>query len=96
MGQTQRISQNNIPTVEQSLANIHALFGSQSHAGLVYDNLAEDFRRAICSAARLTKAHINMPLADMDEVSRAKLHRAINTLADALKPLANRSLKDFR
>ncbi|WP_232606080.1 hypothetical protein [Photobacterium phosphoreum] len=43
--------------------------------GLVYDNLPEDFRRAIFSAARLTKAHINMSLVDMDEVSRAKLKK---------------------
>ena len=95
MAQAQQL-QNRIPPATESLANIHALFGSESTVGLIYDNLPEDLRRAICSAARLTKAHISMPLAEMDEVSRAKVHRAVNALSEALKPLANRPLKDFR
>lgn len=95
MMQAQQL-QNRIPSVTESLANIHALFGSESTVGLIYDHLPEDLRRAICSAARLTKAHISMPLAEMDEVSRAKIHRAVNALFEALKPLANRPLKDFR
>ncbi|MCD9511915.1 hypothetical protein [Photobacterium phosphoreum] len=96
MAQAQKIEQSVAPSAQESLANIHALFGSQSSAGLIYDNLPANIRTTICFTARLTKEHASMKLADMDDFAIAKVQRAINDLDDALKPLAHRPLKDFK
>ncbi|MEC6831916.1 hypothetical protein VXS06_09100 [Photobacterium toruni] len=97
MAQAQHVQQQaTTPTAAESLANIYALFGSQSSAGLIYDNLPANIRTTICFAARLTKEHASMKLDDMDDFAIAKVQRAINSLADALKPLAHRPLKDFK
>lgn len=93
MAQTQAKSP--VPSAAESIANIHALFNSQSRGGLVYDNLPVDLRATLCFGAKLSRKHVEMKLADMNDVDRAKLHRKINELATALKPLMACSLSEF-
>jgi hypothetical protein len=95
MAQAQQVQVNHTPPAAESLANMHALFGSRSQKGMAYDHLPEDIKRALCFAAGLKERHTSLRLAEMNQLERTRVHRAINKLADALKPLANSSLKDF-
>lgn len=95
MAQAQQLQTNHTPTAAESLANMHALFGSRSQKGMVYDHLPDDIKRTLCFSADLRERHTKMRLAEMNQLERTRVHRAINKLADALKPLANGLLKDF-
>ncbi|MGF1761026.1 hypothetical protein L4D76_24500 [Photobacterium sagamiensis] len=96
MAQAQaQVQVNTTPTAAESLAAMHAMFGSKSEKGMIYDHLPDDIKRTVCFAAGLKQRHTDMRLAEMSQFERAQLHRAINKLADALKPLANCSLKEF-
>jgi hypothetical protein len=95
MAQVQQVQVNHTPTAAESLANMHALFNTQSRGGLHYDHLPNDTKAVLCYAARLTKNHPTMKLADMDDLDRAKLHRAINSLVAKLQPLMSCSLSEF-
>ena len=83
------------PAAAESLANIHALFNAQSRGGMLYDHLPEKIRETLCFNVRLSRKHVAMKLADMNDVERAKLHRAINELVSALKPLMSCPLSEF-
>lgn len=93
MAQTQ--AKPSVPSAAESIANIHALFGSESRGGLVYDNLPANIRETLCFGCKLSRNHVEMKLADMNDVDRAKLHRKINELVTALKPLMTCSLSEF-
>ena len=83
------------PSAAESLASMHALFNSKSRGGMVYDHLPEKIRETLCFSVRLSRKHVAMKLADMNDVERAKLHRAINELGKALKPLMSCPLSEF-
>lgn len=80
----------------ESIACCHALFDCKSQLGIRYDNLEDKVKRALCFAAGLKQRHIAMKLHELNTSERKALHNAINTLAGALKPLANHSCKEFR
>ncbi|MGF1717862.1 hypothetical protein L4D08_23660 [Photobacterium chitinilyticum] len=80
----------------ESIAHCHALFDCQSQLGISYDNLEESVRRTLCFSAGLKQHHIPMKLHELNTLERKAIHRAINTLADAIKPLAHHSFKEFR
>lgn len=87
--------QSPVPSASESLAKIHALFGANSRVGMAFDNLPSELRAALCFGARLGKSSVDKKLADMDDVERAKLHRFINKMSDALRTLNICSLSDF-
>jgi len=83
------------PAAAESIANIHALFNAESRGGLHYDNLPQNVRATLCFSARIGRSNVDKKLADMNDVDRAKLHRAVNTLVSALKPLMSCPLSEF-
>ncbi|MGF1689436.1 hypothetical protein L4C36_22710 [Photobacterium japonica] len=83
------------PSAAESLANIHALFNAQSRGGMMYDHLPQEVRATLCFGARLSRNHVSMKLADMNDVDRAKLHRTINKLGESLKNLQSCPLSEF-
>ncbi|PSW14396.1 hypothetical protein C9J01_08130 [Photobacterium rosenbergii] len=97
MGNAARKLEQSYPRpASESLAHCHELLNCKSLAGLSYENLDESVKRTLCFSAGLKQRHIPMKLHELTPFERKKLHQAINTLADALKPLAYRSLKEFR
>lgn len=80
----------------ESIARCHELFDCQSQLGISYDNLEEPVKRTLCFSAGLKQRHVPMKLHELNTIERKALHRAINTLADALKPLAHQSFKAFK
>ncbi|MDX1300922.1 hypothetical protein [Photobacterium sp.] len=97
MGQAlQRIEHQFPRPAEESIAQCHALFNCESQLGLSYDNLEEKVKRTLCFSAGLKQRHVEMKLHELNTLERKALHNAINTLADALKPLAHQLFKEFR
>ncbi|QSV15853.1 hypothetical protein [Photobacterium ganghwense] len=92
----QRFHSSPVRPASDSIAKCHALFNCETRLGLSYDNLEESVKRTLCFSAGLKQRHITLKLHEMTMHERKALHRAINLLADALKPLAHHSLKEFR
>ncbi|MGF1704141.1 hypothetical protein L4D09_28035 [Photobacterium makurazakiensis] len=97
MGNTaQKIEHTFARPAAESISRCHALFNCKSQLGISYDNLEEPVKRSLCFSAGLKQRHIEMKLHELSTFERKALHRAINTLADALKPLAHHSFTEFR
>ncbi|HIF9333374.1 TPA: hypothetical protein ACX6S8_002653 [Photobacterium damselae] len=85
-----------VPSAKESIAACHALFHSQSRGGLVYDNLPKHIRAMICFGARLSAAHIDKKLSEMNDLERTKIFNLINELLENLNPLSTCSLREFQ
>ncbi len=83
-------------TIEQSRAEIYALFNAEQHGGLIWDALSPDERRIFCFAAGLKQGHINKPLADFNDMERHKLLRAIKAITSVGQKFATISLQEFK
>lgn len=84
------------PPAAESIAQARQLFKANSQGGLIYDNLPKRTKAMICFGARLSQAHIDMKLSDMDEVSRAKVYRLVNEFYHDVKPLITVPLSQFK
>ncbi|WP_419237941.1 hypothetical protein ACN08P_11325 [Photobacterium leiognathi subsp. mandapamensis] len=84
------------PPAAESIAQARQLFNANSKGGLIYDNLPKRTKAMICFGARLGQSHIDMKLSEMDEVSRAKVHRLVNEFYHDVKPLITVPLSQFK
>lgn len=89
------IESSSIPTAEESISNIHSLFGS-SKICCIYDALDENMKKTLCISAGLKAKHLELKLSEFDCLDRAKLHKGINALEPVIKKLAGHSISQFK
>lgn len=86
----------NVPSIEQSRAEIFELLNVSSRAGLNWERLPESDRNHFCRAADLTRGHVNLPLNHFNELDRLKLLKVIQSFGRAVKPFMNTPFQDFK
>jgi len=95
MGQAQLAIVDTAPQAAESIAQIHSFFGS-SRIGSIYDKLDRRMREILCFSAKLQQRHVDMKLSELDQLEKAKLHRAINALEPVIGKLAGHSISEFK
>ncbi|MFT6986904.1 MAG: hypothetical protein ACJAT7_002754 [Psychromonas sp.] len=83
-------------SIDESRAEIYALFNANSQGGLIWEKLEQAERRVFCFAAELKKSHVDKPLSQFDELERHKLLRAIKSIEQTAKQFTTVSLQDFK
>ncbi|KPU82203.1 hypothetical protein JI57_04555 [Psychromonas sp. PRT-SC03] len=83
-------------SIEESQAEIHALFGVSTSVALVWDSLETADKRIFCFAAGLKKSHIDQPLGQFGKLDRPKLLHAIKEIGNLAKQFSALSHSDFK